>query len=123
MAGLTGHAVDREAGRQAVNLAAVVRPDLFERVEAVGRKVVGHFFGRENMRLELLTGVVGMGLIASTSFAALDPSDPSIINLYRFNEATSGDLVNSPFPNQFLDTAPTGTPQNHDDLNAGNPTW
>ena len=64
-------------------------------------------------------------VIASPSIAsaALVTTDPSIINLYRLNEQTSGQLVNSPLPGQFLDTAPTGTPQNHDDLNANGPTW
>lgn len=75
------------------------------------------------MRVATMLACAAVGAVTSTTFAALDPTDASIINLYRFNEATSGDLVNSPFPNQFLDTAPTGTPQNHDDISANGPAW
>ena len=74
------------------------------------------------MRLSLLFGCVAVGALTASSFGQLQTTDPSIINLYRFNEASSGDLTNS-VPGSFVDTAPTGTPQNHDDLSAGAPTW
>jgi len=58
-------------------------------------------------------------LLAATGslpvYADLNLSDPSIINLYRLNEQTSGQLDNS-VDGSFLDTAPTGTPQNHADF-------
>jgi len=57
-----------------------------------------------------------------TASAALVLTDPSIINLYKLNEQTSGSLTNG-IPNSFLDSAPTGSPQNHDDLSANAPTW
>ena len=55
-------------------------------------------------------------------------SDPSIINLYLFNEQSSGQLDNSFVPGfePFTDTAPTGTPQNHEDFIDGpsdGPAW
>jgi hypothetical protein len=74
------------------------------------------------MRYAFLCGCAVLGAVASSSFAALNVADPSLINLYQFNEATSGDLTNGT-PGSFLDTAPTGTPQNHDDLSASPPTW
>lgn len=52
-----------------------------------------------------------VGFAAPVS-AALDVNDTSIINLYRFDEKTSGQLNNNDDP-AFTDTAPTGTAQNH----------
>jgi len=61
----------------------------------------------------------------SVASAALVLSDPSIINLYRLNEQTSGQLENSVL-GSYVDTAPTGTAQNHDDFFDGSsdgPAW
>lgn len=69
----------------------------------------------------LLAAVLG---IAGPASAALDPGDPSIINLYRFDEQTSGQLDNSQTsPPAFTDTAPTGTAQNHDSFGSAGPDF
>ncbi len=60
--------------------------------------------------------------IAAPAIASLNTADPSIINLWRLNEQTSGELINN-INASFLDTAPTGTPQNHEDFYGLGPDW
>lgn len=69
--------------------------------------------GRRVAMIAVCAAIVSLG---ATVEAALNTSDVDIINLYLFNEQTSGQLANNPNPNQFLDTAPTGTAQNHDNF-------
>jgi len=76
---------------------------------------------------------IGLTLIlavspAGTAMGALNIADSDIINLYLFNEQTSGQLDNNPIPFEpaFYDTAPTGTAQDHDQFNdfpSDGPTW
>lgn len=71
-----------------------------------------------------LIGAAAIGAVTQVSSAALNPSDPSIINLYRLNEQAPGGPFNNAVSGQFLDTAVTGTPQNHEDVaSAPSPTW
>jgi hypothetical protein len=60
--------------------------------------------------------------LAAVSFGDLNINDSSIINLYQLNEQTSGALTNS-IPGSFVDSAVTGTPQNHDDAAWPAPVW
>ena len=70
--------------------------------------------------------VIGVAaLLAARAYGDYDPLDPGIISLYKLDEATSGQLNNS-VDQSFADTAPTGTPQPHDDLDDGTsdgPAW
>ena len=79
---------------------------------------------KTNVRIIVAAGLV-LALASSAALAALDMNDPSIISLYRLDEATSGNLNNS-VDQSFADTAPTGTAQPHDDFDDGasdGPAW
>ncbi len=77
-------------------------------------------------RINPLLGIAGLAaIVPSGASASLSPTDPSIINLYRLDEHSSGQLDNSVL-GSFVDTAPTGTAQNHDDFYDGasdGPAW
>jgi hypothetical protein len=78
---------------------------------------------KNDRKMALLFGATA--LITLPAFGDLNLSDPSIINLYRFNEQSSGQLDNSVL-GSFVDTAPTGSAQNHDDFADGasdGPAW
>lgn len=74
-----------------------------------------------------LMAISAVSALACPAFAALNTTDPSIIVLHRLDEQTSGNLNNDvTAPNQFFDTAPTGTAQNHDNFEDGasnGPAW
>ena len=75
---------------------------------------------------EIAAGLLSVAAIATipmVASAALNINDPSIINLYHFNDQVGANPFNNGVPGQFVDTAITGTPQNHDDLSAASPTW
>ncbi len=71
-------------------------------------------------------GIIALALAAVVPAAqAVLPYSANLINAYQLNEQTSGQLNNS-VDESFLDTAPNGTPQNHDDFNDGasdGPAW
>jgi hypothetical protein len=74
----------------------------------------------------IAAGILGVAAVATMPMvanAALDPSDTSIISLYHFNDQVGATPFNNSVKPQFIDTAVTGTPQNHDDLGAASPTW
>jgi hypothetical protein len=60
----------------------------------------------------------------SMSFGALNVNDPGLIVLYQFNEGTPGNTFTNGVFGSFVDTAVTGTPQNHDDASSfPSPMW
>ncbi len=72
-----------------------------------------------------LIALATVATFVSPALASLDTSDPSIIVLHQFNEQVSGQLDND-VAGSFLDTAPTGAPQNHDSFADGTsdgPAW
>jgi len=71
-------------------------------------------------KLFLMSSVLFMYCL--TAQGALNLTDSSIINLYKFDEQSSGQLTNT-VPGSFVDSAVTGTPQNHDDAAWAAPDW
>lgn len=68
--------------------------------------------------------LLAVGMLPAVSSAALDVTDPSIISLYLLNDQVGSNPFNNAVKPQFYDTAPTGTAQNHDDLQSiASPTW
>lgn len=74
-----------------------------------------------------LFAIPALVALASTAVADLDINDSSIILLHQFNEQTSGNIDNLQVsPDPFVDTAVTGTAQNHEDFGDGDsdgPAW
>ncbi|MHB9071212.1 MAG: PEP-CTERM sorting domain-containing protein [Sedimentisphaerales bacterium] len=72
--------------------------------------------------LLLMSVVLFVCCLTAATQGSLVVSDTSIINLYQLNEQSSGSLTNN-IPGSFVDSAVTGTAQNHDDAAWPAPVW
>lgn len=78
----------------------------------------------KNRNVAFILGATMIAAAPLAASAALDTSDPSIINLYLLNDQVDSQPYTNALSNQFVDSAPSGTAQNQEDSSSiPSPSW